>query len=266
MRVVALMLMLLCSSIAFAQESDSLAVENEIDSYENDTTEQLYDDSSDDNEKIEHTTIPPAELESTTNYKAERINIKKFDQKKWKEIVGDKDYEEKPEKIKPENAKSKSSLPWNSEILRIISFTIIIGIVLLIILLITRNVSIDYKLKKNAVPGSLEAPIENIEDFDIHQSLESTIAAGNLRLAVRLYYLGLLKKLNEAGIIKWQKEKTNNDYLNEIYLRNSYFDEVKKLTIAYERVWYGEHLLNLETFKRLADTFEILNQKLNSPL
>jgi hypothetical protein len=255
-----LILILLLSFTAYSQEVDSSNLEEHVDSYVNE--EAVSEESS---EEVNHTEIAPGELEQTTKYKAEKITVRKFDLRKWKDIVGDQNFEEKPEDVKPDKPKPKSSsVPWNSEILRIISFTVIIGIVLLIILSITRNISLDYKLKKNKVPGSFDEPIENIEDFDIYHSLESTIASGNLRLAVRLYYLGLLKKLNEEGIISWQKEKTNKDYLSEIYGRNTCFDEVRILTIAYERVWYGEHSLNRDAFQKLAMNFEALNQKLNT--
>jgi hypothetical protein len=257
-----LILVLLLSFTAYPQEADSLNLEEHVDSYVNEGTagEESYDE-----EEVNHAEISPAELEQTTKYKAKKIAVRKFDQKKWKDIVGSENFEEKPDEVKPDKSRPQtSSTPWNSEILRIISFTVIIGVVLLIILSITRNVSLDYKLKKKRVPGNFDEPIENIEDFDIHQSLESTIASGNLRLAVRLYYLSLLKKLNEGGIISWQKEKTNKDYLSEIYGRNTYFDEVRILTIAYERVWYGEHSLNRDTFQKLAENFETLNQKLKA--
>jgi hypothetical protein len=259
MRDVVLVIMVLVSSFAYSQDVDSLDLEQKIDSYDTQATDESA------SEEVTHTTTPPEDLEQTTNYKDEKIEIKKFDQKKWKEVIGNQNYEEKPEKTKPEEIKPRAaSSPWNSELLRIVSFTVIIGVVLLIILSITKNVSLDYKLKKKQLSGNFDEPIENIEDLDINALLESTIASGNLRLAIRLYYLGLLKKLNEAGIINWQKEKTNKDYLFEIYKRNSYYDEVKLLTNAYERVWYGEHSLNKDTFEKLANNFQTLNQKFNT--
>ena len=44
---------------------------------------------------------------------------------------------------------------------------------------------------------------------------EEALAAGNFSLAVRLYYLQVIKTLSEQNAIAWSREKTNRDYLHE---------------------------------------------------
>jgi hypothetical protein len=74
----------------------------------------------------------------------------------------------------------------------------------------------------------------------------------------------MLKKLNEIGMIAWKRDKTNRDYLGELFQRNFLFDEIRKLTLSYEAVWYGEHELKAESYQELTKRFEITYQKLDS--
>ncbi|RYD86651.1 MAG: hypothetical protein EOP54_30040, partial [Sphingobacteriales bacterium] len=53
---------------------------------------------------------------------------------------------------------------------------------------------------------------ENIHEMDFARLIEQTRTDGNYRLAVRYYYLWLLKKLSYKEIIAWHIDKTNSDY------------------------------------------------------
>ena len=81
---------------------------------------------------------------------------------------------------------------------------------------------------------------------------------------VRIYFLGLLKKLNEGGLIVWKKDKTNRDYLAELFSKEDFFDEVKKVTLAYEQVWYGDHSLSVELYHQLMEEFKAIDSRLNA--
>jgi hypothetical protein len=90
-------------------------------------------------------------------------------------------------------------------------------------------------------------------------------SAGNFKLAVRFYFLSILKKLHNSGIISWKRDKTNRDYLYELFSRNYYFEEIRRLTNSYEEVWYGEHVLTEESFQVLTEDFERIHDKLKTP-
>ncbi len=262
--------MVFCCTLAHAQETeDSLynLLEESPQSYPIEDEQNTDAVQLEDVEGVnEHTLIEPDALEGTRDYKAEKISVRKFDEKKWKAIVGSTDYEEKPE----EEPKTKEqfrteSTPWNSELLRVISFVLIIAIVLFLLYYLLKNTTFEEKLRNKSfeIHDSV-AHVENIEDLDIQTLLQKTLAEGNLRLAIRLYYLGLLKKLNDVGLIAWKRDKTNRDYLSELFSKEYYFEEVKKLTLAYEQVWYGEHTITHESFQKLSHNFETIHQKLNT--
>lgn len=82
---------------------------------------------------------------------------------------------------------------------------------------------------------------ENIHELDFPTQLREAEAVGNLRLAVRLGYLALLKQLSDASLITWQPDKTNQTYLRELASqRPALRPPFAELTRQFEYVWYGE--------------------------
>jgi hypothetical protein len=96
-------------------------------------------------------------------------------------------------------------------------------------------------------------------DDDIHRvNLDELIAKAmlskDLRRAVRLHFLKLLKELSEAGHIKWQIDKTNKDY--SIELSNSHFhNNFRELASLYEYVWYGDFQADENYFQSAISKF-----------
>ena len=82
----------------------------------------------------------------------------------------------------------------------------------------------------------------------------------NYRLAVRYYYLWVLKELSAAKFIHYDVEKTNSDYQFE--LLNT---EMKKpflyTSYLYNYIWYGEFEVNTLEFEKARTAFDqLLNQ------
>jgi hypothetical protein len=85
---------------------------------------------------------------------------------------------------------------------------------------------------------------ENIHEVDFAARLAEAEAAGNLRLAVRLGYLQLLKTLSDRGLIQWQPDKTNHAYLAELPANGPLRGSFREITRQFEFVWYGELALS----------------------
>ncbi|GAB3307079.1 DUF4129 domain-containing protein [Hymenobacter humi] len=85
-----------------------------------------------------------------------------------------------------------------------------------------------------------ETAAENIHEVDFASRLAEAEEAGNLRLAVRLGYLQLLKTLTDRGHIQWQPDKTNHDYLAELPPAGPLREAFREITRQFEFVWYGE--------------------------
>lgn len=122
---------------------------------------------------------------------------------------------------------------------------------------------------KKLLTGEKEKPEENfttdeeiIKKQNINLLINQAVKNKNYRLAIRYYYLLILKNLNKNNYIKWQDQKTNTDYIAEIKV-----PELKqaftKITTIYDYVWYGEFPVNAIDFENFKLQFENLNNKLN---
>jgi hypothetical protein len=96
---------------------------------------------------------------------------------------------------------------------------------------------------------------KNIKNVDFEKLIQSTIKSGEKRLAIRYYYLWLLKKMSVKEIIVWDIEKTNSDYLYEI--KNPKLkDDFAYTSYLYNNIWYGEFDLDDVTFDKAKTTFD----------
>lgn len=198
-------------------------------------------------------------LETTRKYQQESIGIEKFDEAGWRKIVGNTDYSE----ADPGGFEG-FSIPRAGPLLKILSYAVVFGAVVLLLYLVMRNVVFDVKIKRSALNSVAEDAVENIEEVDIASLLDRALKEGDLRMAVRLYYLSLLKRLHALEIIDWKKDKTNRDYLSELFAKNFYFSQVRRLTILYEAVWYGERDISATSFKSLSAEFESVFEMIKS--
>lgn len=122
-------------------------------------------------------------------------------------------------------------------------------------------------IRLNPGPSLLEKPEDPEVIFDEEEKIvrsqnipaliEAAIRNGNYRLAVRYYYLQLLKELSEKGFITYEFQKTNTEYLNEINdeaLRRS----LKQVMRIYDFIWYGSFTVSEKDFAVAQNSFRDL--------
>ncbi len=238
----------------------------------------------------------PSALKATREYSAQQLERKKFDEDRWREVVGGRNYadtrtrkrshqqgesrsqsegasgprvrdeaEDDPARYDYDDEASSVNVGWLGPVAQLIFYGIIIAIIALIIVQVLRNVSLKANPKKPATPSSGADEIHDITTLDTDDLILKAHNARDYKLAIRLYFLDLLKKLNENGMIEWTKDKTNRDYLSELFSKQYYFNEVRRLTLAYERVWYGEHVPTEEGYHELRSEFRTIQQKFQAP-
>lgn len=103
---------------------------------------------------------------------------------------------------------------------------------------------------------------EDIHEIDFSKDIEETVTNKNYRYAIRLYYLKTLKLLSDKELIKWQKDKTNSDYVFEV-TKTKFSDDFKDITKLFNYSWYGEVLFNAGTFGIAQQNFITFFDKLN---
>ncbi|MGQ2982689.1 DUF4129 domain-containing protein [Flavobacterium sp.] len=95
---------------------------------------------------------------------------------------------------------------------------------------------------------------EDLNEMDFASLISETRQSGNYRLAVRYYYLWLLKKLSAREVIQLHRDKTNSDYLYEIRDKGLK-DEFRYLSYVYDHSWYGEFSLDEAAFEKAERAF-----------
>lgn len=105
---------------------------------------------------------------------------------------------------------------------------------------------------KNIIPVT---DVENnIHVVDFKTLIKNAERNNNYRLAVRYYYLWLLKSMTSAEIIEYDVEKTNSDYHNEITTK-TIKQEFSYTSYLYNYIWYGEFDVNQEQFSKAKHAF-----------
>lgn len=115
--------------------------------------------------------------------------------------------------------------------------------------------------KDNPNTVSLSDDERIIKTADIQQLIKEAIAHKNYRLAIRYYYLYLLKILTEKELIDWQLQKTNEDYINEL-AASGLRDSFARATFLYDYIWYGEFQLDEIRYQKAEVTFTSLQKSI----
>jgi len=115
-----------------------------------------------------------------------------------------------------------------------------------------------------SLPLAYETGQENIHELNFAEALAQAEAAGNLRLAVRLGYLQLLKQLTDRALIDWQPDKTNQAYLRELEAsRPPARPAFAELTRQFEYAWYGELPMPLVLYRQVREAQQQFGQQLS---
>lgn len=203
------------------------------------------------------------------NYYEEKVETRNIDETSWEKAIEGLDYSKT---IKPKKEKEKKPAPVDSPDLPDIfgdgNFFqwLFRGLLLLagifIIVLIVKNmiemkpapkdVAIQAHLVENLDLQHLE---ENLNTADLDPLIQRAIAQENYPIAVRLYYLAILKKLSQQQLVVWKKDKTNRDYLRELSLSPLY-QPFQEATRDFEWVWYGDGAIKKEEFGHMQRQFQ----------
>lgn len=122
----------------------------------------------------------------------------------------------------------------------------------------TKNILFS-KSNENTVLLSEEERIMKTED--IQSLIKKALEEKNYRLAIRYYYLYLLKLLTERELITWELQKTNDDYLQELS-QSKLKPLFQKVTLLYDYIWYGEFQIDGEGYERAKHKFDQLKNSI----
>jgi hypothetical protein len=94
----------------------------------------------------------------------------------------------------------------------------------------------------------------NIYDTDFKALIADAEKENNHRLAIRYYYLWLLKTLSEEEIIDYYVEKSKSDYYLEIENKETK-EDFSYTSYLYNYIWYGEFDIDDAQFEKAKKAF-----------
>ena len=105
-----------------------------------------------------------------------------------------------------------------------------------------------------------EITAQNIVNADINTLIHNAEKDNNFRLAIRYNYLLVLKNLSLKNYIKFEDDKTNNEYLNELNTA-PFSNKFGYISYLYDYIWYGEFPVDIEQYTKAKTDFStLLNQ------
>lgn len=143
-----------------------------------------------------------------------------------------------------------------------ILFYSILGFLVFLIIKLFLNVDTrSFIITKSNSPVIIFSDEEDIiQNEDIPELIKNAVALKNYRLAIRYQYLLALKKLTDADLIKWEQQKTNDDYLGELK-ENQISDLFSRITRIYDFVWYGNFEIDEKRYFSVVPVFNAINSK-----
>lgn len=203
---------------------------------------------------------------STTKNSTEKT----WDETEWEKAKEGIKYvnKDKPEKEEesdlPNMEFEPPSFEWINKPLVKVIFVVILIALLAFTLYKLFTGSSDKKVKDIKDLGySLEYLEDNIEESDFDRFLRMALESSDYRSAVRILFLKCLQGLHLKDLIRWKKDKTNNDFLNEMRPHGSY-KQFRNLTLAFEIVWYGDTAITEEQFNFLQKEFNAFDVLINN--
>ncbi len=95
---------------------------------------------------------------------------------------------------------------------------------------------------------------EDIREMDLGTLIAEAEKSGDLRRAIRLHYLLVLRKLVDRGILNWSPDRTDRDYMaqiNEPALRSRF----THVALVFQWVWYGHGEVDAQRYAELRKPF-----------
>jgi hypothetical protein len=187
----------------------------------------------------------------------------KFDQQQWKKITKEINFNE--EETKPPDTVFKK---WNLSMrsfsgiaAKVIFFMLVITVLILVLLKLFSGNTVNNNKIKPATVFNIDELEENLQDTDLYLLLEKALTGRSFRLAIRIYYLIIIKELSLKQLIVWKKNKTNNEYIRELN-NTPFYDEFRLITIAFERIWYGDSEIQEKDYDKLIPMFKKMVDKI----
>ena len=90
---------------------------------------------------------------------------------------------------------------------------------------------------------------------------ENLSMQGDYRNAIRYLYLSSLLVLDEQGAMRYDRSRTNREYLRSVSSRPELAKPLRDVIEVFDRVWYGFEVIDEKTYKSYVEHVEELREK-----
>jgi hypothetical protein len=90
---------------------------------------------------------------------------------------------------------------------------------------------------------------------------EDLSVQGDYRNAIRYLYLSSLLVLDEQGVMRYDRSRTNREYLRSVSSRPELAAPLHDVIEVFDRVWYGFQKVDENTYKSYVEHVEELREK-----
>ncbi len=169
-----------------------------------------------------------------------------LNKQRWEKLKEDYKYRSpKLDTSKNQNSTfRKPSLSFDSGLLRVLSYLVIFLLITWIIYILVRySIGRDKRLQKINLDYNVTDEPTDISTLNIDLLLVEALKNGDYRLAIRLRFLALLQLLNQKKYIEWKRERTNQQYAQQL-TGNNFQVDFRKICQIYELAWYGDYKID----------------------
>jgi len=93
------------------------------------------------------------------------------------------------------------------------------------------------------------------------QRAQTLSSQGDYRNAVRYLYLSSLLILDEQGLLRYDRSRTNREYLRSIAAQPQLANPLRDVIDVFDRVWYGFEAVDEETYRSYVKHVDELREK-----
>jgi hypothetical protein len=224
------------------------------------TSENVYDDESTDELKVEQEYFLRKEF---TGGLTDTFKLRRLPDSVIKVLREDKAFWYANETFKKrEKKKEKTNLTSHPLFQTILWFIIIAGFVTFLILYLSGSNAGLFRKSSHIAEEEADPEASDIFAINYQKEIEKAVATNNYRLAVRLLFLRLLRNLSDKKIIEYKQDSTNFDYMMQLRSTAMYGDFFR-LARNYEYTWYGQFDIDKEKYSVIKNEFENFDRKLN---
>ena len=139
--------------------------------------------------------------------------------------------------------------------------TLVASLLLVAILyFVFRTLFIDFS-KESRLGNEGEDGSEPITSEAAFEKAQMLSRGGDYRSAVRYLYLSALLIMDERGVLRYDRSKTNREYLRSVSESPELSEPLEDVIEVFDNVWYGYHSLEEDSFKQYSDRVEELKEK-----